>query len=535
MSRPAQTEATFAAGTLVTSDYLPWARVLADSFGEHHPGVRFVVVVLDEPDPALLRPDDRFELLRPADIGLEGAEYGWMRAIYDGFELSCAVKPWLLRHLLTGADAALYLDGDILVCDGLGDIAQRAAQTGLVLTPHSLAPPTAANRQPDEDNFLRLGQFNAGFVAVGQEGLPFLDWWADRLRRECIAPTEHEPLRFVDQRWLDLVVNYFPLHVLRDAGANVAYWNVAARPLQDGPGGYTVCGQPLRFMHFSGFEPANPQSLSKHSTHMDAPGPTVLRRLCADYAARLADAGLQIGAGGRLTPTLADGIPLTAPVRSALRWALMEAERLGTVPLPDPSDVNALMTWLRAPVTAGGVSWYLWGLRASHLAVRTAFPHVPGHDEARYLAWSSQDGATAGLVPGALAGPASPVVLDGARSFVALVSADEILADPSLLAGIADNFTAADDVTLVVHAPGAAEDAFAAALMPALTAAGLDGADALDVLGLLLPAASYAIVPHVHAVLTRRPVDPALALVPVATDAGSLRALAGANVLTATG
>ena len=171
---PADRRAPFAAGTVITSEYLPWARVLAASFAVHHPGVRFVVTVLDEPDPGRLRDGDPFELARPADIGLAGAEYGWLRAIYDGFELCCAVKPWLLRYLLAGADAALYLDSDILVCDSLAAIAAQATDAGVVLTPHALTPLPDDGLVPSEDTLLRLGQFNAGFVAVGHRGAAFL-------------------------------------------------------------------------------------------------------------------------------------------------------------------------------------------------------------------------------------------------------------------------------------------------------------------------------------------------------------------------
>jgi hypothetical protein len=519
-------DTAFAAGTVVTSDYLPWARVLAASFAEHHPGVRFVVAVLDEPAPALLRDGDGFELLGAAQIGLGDAELGWLSAIYNGFELSCAVKPWLLRHLLADADAALYLDSDILVTAPLEEIAARAAEHGVVLTPHTLAPPAEARRDPSEDNFLRLGQFNAGFLAVGRCGLPFLDWWGSRLRRECADWSEHEPRRFVDQRWLDLTVNYFPVHVLREPGANVAYWNVADRPLRRGPHGYTAAGEPLLFLHFSGFQPAQPDVFSKHAVPGSAPAAPALLELSHAYAARLAEAGLQSGAATRVASALPGGLPRTDPVRGALRHALLEAERSGEVTAPHPADDEAVLTWLRSPVTPGGTSWYLWGLRAAHAAVRATFAHVPGPDEARYLAWAAQDGIAAGLVPLPVAGGAQPVALDGARGFVTLVSAAEIIADPTLLAGLAEDFSAADDVTFVVHDLGGEPAALEAALVPALAAAGLDGEDAPDVLGLLAPASLFAVAPLVHAVLTRRPAHPALAHLPHAADAETLAQLA---------
>ncbi len=133
---------TFAAGTVITSDYLPWARVLADSFAEHNPGVRFAALVLDGVDAPLVAAAGDLELLDPVAVGLTSPAYDWMTAIYDGFELSCAVKPWLLSHLLaTGADAAIYFDSDIFVCDSLSEVAGHAVESGLVLDrPHARAP-----------------------------------------------------------------------------------------------------------------------------------------------------------------------------------------------------------------------------------------------------------------------------------------------------------------------------------------------------------------------------------------------------------
>jgi hypothetical protein len=290
---------TYSAGTVVTSDYLPWARALSESFLEHNPGASFTVLVLDEPNPGQLRDTDRFQLARPEDVAIDPIAYRWMATIYDGFELSCALKPWLLRHLLGGgdadADAAIYLDSDILVCDSLAQIARRARDNGLVLSPHRLEPPPADGLQPDEDTFLRLGQFNGGFLAVGPGSDEFLDWWSERVAHDCVHHSDADPLRFVDQRWLDLTVNYFEVDVLRDRGANVAYWNLDSRHLEHGPEGYAVDGEPLQFMHFSGFAPGAPERLTKHPTRLDAERCPAVARICREYATALADAGLQPG------------------------------------------------------------------------------------------------------------------------------------------------------------------------------------------------------------------------------------------------
>jgi hypothetical protein len=400
-----------AAGTIVTSDYLPWARILSESFAAHNPDVRFVVLVLDDAGPDLLRASDRFELRLPAEIGLDSAEYRWMASIYDGFELCCALKPGLLRFLLNEADAALYLDSDILVCASLADIARRAAETGLVLSPHVLEPPPSDGLIPDENTFLRVGQFNGGFIAVGHSGVSFLDWWGQRLSRECVDWSPANPLRFVDQRWLDLSLNYFHVDVLRDRGANVAYWNLGSRALTYGPQGYTVDGHPLRFMHFSGFDPRVPDILSKYlgePARVDTRRSPALARICVEYALRLREAGLHESTSTRPLADLAAAIDLTPPVRAALRAALIDAERTDASCIPDPHDADEVISWLRVPVTPGGTSRYLMALHASHAAVCALFSKVPGSDELLYENWSTTVGVAVGLVPSRIAGNARP-------------------------------------------------------------------------------------------------------------------------------
>jgi len=409
MADGARTPASYAAGTVVTSDYLPWARVLSESFLEHNPGAAFTVLVLDEPTPDQLRDTDRFQLATPQDVEIDQVTYRWMATIYDGFELSCALKPWLLRHLLRDAVAAIYLDSDILVSSSLQTIASRASDKGLVLSPHRLEPPPVDGLAPDEDSFLRLGQFNGGFLAVGPGGQTFLDWWGQRLVHDCVHHSDADPLRFVDQRWLDLTVNYFEVDVLRDRGANVAYWNFDTRALEHGPDGYTVDGAPLRFVHFSGFDPGEPGRLTKHPARIETNHSPALERICREYAAALLGAGVQPKAGPSQTPTLAGTIVLTPPIKGALRAALRDAHASASSPAPDPRAAADVLAWLHAPVTARGTSRYLMGLHASHGAVSREFVQVPGDDEPRYQGWAAAQGVAMGLTLPALAQPPAAV------------------------------------------------------------------------------------------------------------------------------
>ena len=200
-----------------------------------------------------------------------------MAASYDVMELSTAVKPWLLRHLLDrpGVDSVAYLDPDIQVFASLEEICP--AGPGARRRPDPALHRAAPQRRPQAE---RRGHPRSPAPttsasspsAPGETAHALLDWWSERLEKDCV--NEPERGRFVDQRWIDLAPGLWPgIDVLRDTAFNIAYWNLPTRSLEDdGDGGYRVDGEPLRFFHFSGFDPRTPDDAEQ------APEPDRRRR-----------------------------------------------------------------------------------------------------------------------------------------------------------------------------------------------------------------------------------------------------------------
>ncbi|MGZ4179000.1 MAG: hypothetical protein ACXVUX_22545, partial [Solirubrobacteraceae bacterium] len=95
--------------------------------------------------------------------------------------------------------------------------------------------------------------------------------------------------------------------------------------------------------------------------------------------------------------------------------------------------------------------------------------------------------------------------------------------DPSLLAGWASTFTGADDITLVIYAPGWSPEDVGARLGEIVGAAGLDAEDAADLMAVATaatPALEAQLAAGCGAVLTARPVRaPFSALPALAADA----------------
>jgi hypothetical protein len=311
--------------TVVARNYLPYARVLGASLREHQPDARLVTLVLDADRGG--GEDEPFELVRPSDLDLPPESLAELLSLYDAKEAATALKPALMRTLLDGgAGAVLYLDPDILVAAPIGDLWQASEADGVTLIPHSLRPFPEDGRTPTDLPIRRAGTFNGGYVGVGPAGREFLTWWEGRLRRHAIF--DRVEGLFVDQRWLDFVPSYFPYRILRDPTVDVAYWNLHDRTLTFDDGRFLVDGKPLRFFHFSSFDPRRPELLTRVADRFVAAGDPALEPLCRRYADLLLAAGYTEHIALPYEPE--GGAPPGSRARRLRREALLEEDRLGT-------------------------------------------------------------------------------------------------------------------------------------------------------------------------------------------------------------
>jgi hypothetical protein len=233
-------------------NYLPRARVLAETLRAAHRDWTLCAVLVDEPPPDLALPGfDRVVPARDLDIPRFRS---WMFR-HDIVEACTAVKATMLCRLLeAGADAVVYLDPDIALFHPLAALPSLLDAASVLLTPHQLAPNEAAGAIADNEGAaLRYGVFNLGFLAVRGDaaGRAFARWWAARTREACFDAPEHG--LFVDQKYCDLVPALFErIGIVRDPGWNVASWNLSRRHLAvTTEGDITVNGAPLAFYHFS--------------------------------------------------------------------------------------------------------------------------------------------------------------------------------------------------------------------------------------------------------------------------------------------
>lgn len=258
-----------------------------------HPDWDRHVLLVDRADRASIARKDLFVTTMVEELPLPRTREFLFR--YGIMELNTAVKPYMFRHLRKqDYDRIIYLDPDILVIDRLVDVENLLdAGATAIVTPHLTAPLNDA-RHPGDFEIMRAGAYNLGFIALNS--LPasdaFITWWEEKL--EYGAASDPDRGLFTDQKWVDLAPGMFGgFAILRDAGYNVAYWNLPHRSISRNGNAWFADSRPLRFFHFSGFDPLNPEPFSKHQDRFTIRTIGSARELALHYAELVLSHGLR--------------------------------------------------------------------------------------------------------------------------------------------------------------------------------------------------------------------------------------------------
>jgi hypothetical protein len=279
--------------TIVSPNYIAYARTLSASYLAQHPEHHFYVLIvadLQELDRTLFE-TDAFTPVILTEIGLEDLKAQGMK--YDILELNTNVKPTFMKYLLKKfeLEQLIYLDPDIFVYSPLTPVIEALETANVVLTPHITSPLLDDGKRPNEQDYLYNGTYNLGFIGVrrGEETNRVLSWW----ERRCLDNgfSEGRTGLFVDQKWMNLAPGLFQgVAILKHPGCNMAYWNLHERILNPtAEGGYVVnADAPLCFFHFSGIEVTDPAMLSKNTDRFTLTDRPDLQNIFAEYKAAVA-------------------------------------------------------------------------------------------------------------------------------------------------------------------------------------------------------------------------------------------------------
>ena len=372
--------------TIVSNNYRHFARTLVQSVRANSPAVDAFVAICDSP-LAARDPRDDYAEIPIRQLGLP--QFDRFTFQYTILELNTAIKPWVIQTLFDrGYERVIYFDPDIRLYGSVEPILERLGGANIVLTPH-LTGRLDDGRNPTELAILQSGSYNLGFIALNRcdATREFVAWWQSKLLRDCVVDIPRG--LFTDQKWIDLVPGMYPdVHVERDAGWNVAYWNLNHRKVVAQDGSVRVDGRPLLFFHFSGFSPGG-RLLSKHQDRFTIEIlPVAVRDLAHAYAEDLQRNGIE---ECRALPYAFARFPGGEPIPDLARRCYREGFDWNE-PHPDlwtRAGEAFLLDWLNAPQDRRAP--WLTRLAATLYRLRpdlqAAFPDVTGAHSRAYAHW----------------------------------------------------------------------------------------------------------------------------------------------------
>lgn len=358
--------------TICASNYLALAKTLAASVRRVYPEVKLQIFLLNDAHCV------ETEAYRLRHIGEALDEQDRLQRLlrYNILEFSTSVKAAVFRTLFQeGCESVVYLDPDIELFSRLDEVhALFAEGRSGAIVPHMLSPLPRDGEHPDDFEILRTGTFNLGFLALNatRESTALVEWWDEWLKTHCWGDPSTGV--FTDQKWLDFVPAMWPgVAVLRHPGYDVAYWNLHERALARSDQGWSVNDQvPLRFFHFSGFNPGHPRVLSKYDTRHTSVRSGALAEMLQAYAAQLLQHGhLQHKLEPLPTLRFSNGAQFDVVARSA--YAQAEARGLKFSRILEVGDGGGFHEWLTGRVAGSRHSRYVHALLDLRQDVRTHF------------------------------------------------------------------------------------------------------------------------------------------------------------------
>jgi hypothetical protein len=289
-----------AAFTVITPDYVSYAKTLGDSVIKYNRDYIFFICLIGEKDDLnSVLTLGNLTVLESSELE-DAVSIQSMQAKYTLFELSCALKPYFAEHILKNKTITRlkYLDSDIMLFNTFDKDLEANTTASIFLTPHFFLPVDPSESSTTNDiTLLKSGIFNAGYFEVANTKVAsdFLNWWKNRLADYCYYYKSSFPQVFVDQSWLNLVPIYFnETFIVDNLGYNTSFYNLHERRLSVSDGCYFVNQLvPLVFFHFTGYKYYNVEQASIHNPKYTFSNTPFLKSICDDYKNHLLENKVQ--------------------------------------------------------------------------------------------------------------------------------------------------------------------------------------------------------------------------------------------------
>lgn len=274
-------------------NFVPCAKLLAESVRLQMPDARFVLALTDERPEGLDLTAEGFDEVFYLDDFADalGNPRGWAFG-HTVMELATAIKPFTACKLMERPDceAVMFFDPDCFLFGPMTEMRRALESYSVVLTPHASQLHENSRWIFFERNPLKVGAFNLGFIGLrnNETGRRVASWWRFRLHDYCLI--EPEQGLFTDQKWFDLLPSYIDdFKVMREPVYNIARWNTFQRSLTRHDDIVFADGEPVQFIHFSGFYKigAYVQGLYDRSSEPFISNIELLKELSLWYSAEL--------------------------------------------------------------------------------------------------------------------------------------------------------------------------------------------------------------------------------------------------------
>lgn len=272
--------------TVCAKNYLAQALTLKQSVEITNPDIIFFIFLSDDVEgeelPEVILLDDNWI-----------PQWKKMAFKYNVIEFSTSIKPFCIDYLFNkGYENVLYIDPDIYVYKSLNEIFEILKSKSIVLTPHRCTMFDNMRGPTSELIVSLVGVYNLGFLGIKNDiiGKRVVNWWKNRLHDYCYDDKEQG--LFVDQKWMNFVVGYFPndVYISHDLGFNMAIWNIQERELFIENGTFKVRSienpskvYDLAFFHFSGYDPYKPENIDKRVNDYTVKEYPQYKKLLDDY------------------------------------------------------------------------------------------------------------------------------------------------------------------------------------------------------------------------------------------------------------
>lgn len=237
--------------TIITQDFVPYAKSLYKSLFDYDNTIQFFVLVVDETFHSIQSDIIFLSLNEISETEL--VDRVKIKYKNNLNALRWSLKSVLMIHLLKAfkSDQVFFLDPDLYFFSDYKFLYDELGESSFLLSPHW----KRLNPDVHDDSFKSLfshGIYNAGFLGATSKGLETLYWWAEMCYYACEDNSDRG--LFVDQKYLDL----FPLRnpdsrILAHKGCNVAVWNrfECSRSFTENGGILINECFPVVFVHFT--------------------------------------------------------------------------------------------------------------------------------------------------------------------------------------------------------------------------------------------------------------------------------------------